>query len=249
MGKTSSFARKLAKLAFIIALTTFLTSTFAVFYAHGGPRIAAMKITRWINVSGMGLGALLGIICLLIIMVQRVLRSHKKAIGLSIGAILLGSLGIWGQASTWDTEFGREEAANRAVCAINLKTIDTAMCRYANDHGDKYPPPENWQQILIEGGYIRKKDIKCFICPSVGGNPRKECSYIYRGPAAVRTSGDWFILYEHKKNHNYPKPFGRNVVNGGHGVTFLSEEEFQERIRKENAERKKYRLPVIPAQD
>ena len=91
--------------------------------------------------------------------------------------------------------------------------------------------------------------MKRFICPSIGGDPQKECSYIYRGPASIRTPGNGAVLHDRKNNHNYLRPFGRNVIGGAHGVEFLKEEKFQERIRKENAERQEMGRPVIPAED
>ena len=246
--KFSRFIKRFARISFVIALMFFLSWTFAAFYNHGGSRIAVKEAVRLVHLVGLAASALLGISCLLMIVLKGVLRLNKKPIALSTAAILLGLMGIRIQVLYWETEFGREEPANRAVCGTNLSTIDTAMFLYSNSHNGKFPPADNWQQILIEGGYIRENDMKCFICPSAGGNPRKESSYIYRGPASISTEGHWIILHDRKNNHSL-RPFGRNVVNGNHGVAFLGEDEFQEQIRKENEERKKLGYPVIPTQD
>ena len=166
-------------------------------------------------------------------------------------ALLIGVL-LWKFKLNWDWAGMHKEARNRTVCGTNLKTIDTAMYMYGEDHKGQYPPKNNWRQPLVKEGYIH--NMKLFICPSVGGDPDKEPSYIYRGPASTRSSGNRPVLHDRKNNHSYPTDYssgrvGRNVVGSAHGVEFLKEEEFQERIRQDNAKRQEMGLEPIPAED
>ena len=111
--------------------------------------------------------------------------------------------------------------ANAAVCATNLKGLDTAMYLYANMNEDRYPEPARWKEILIEEDLAPARQ---FICPSLDGDPETENDYVFvpwAGPDEA--DGNVLVLFEKQANHNGR----RNVVTGNHGVSRVTEAEFQ----------------------
>ena len=236
------------------ALALILITMFLSMFVYVGT-IATMKATQLVYVCFIALWTALALACLLKIVLKRVVFSNGKTLIVAIITILLGSSYIKVIIDTWNTGLGRQESTHRAKCAYGPRIIDKAMYAYAEDHYAKdheyeYPPQDTWRQILIEEGYIGKNELSCFICPSIGGDPEKETSYIYRKP--VYFEGNAPVLYDRKNNHSYPaedSSRGRNVIGGAHGVVFLTEKEFQEQIRKDNARRQEMGLLPIPADD
>ena len=56
-------------------------------------------------------------------------------------------------------------AAQRVVCATNLKALSTAMIVYMNDYDDQYPTPEQWCDLLIEKADVSPKSFQCPLDP------------------------------------------------------------------------------------
>ncbi|MCS6830916.1 MAG: hypothetical protein RMM08_09920 [Armatimonadota bacterium] len=82
--------------------------------------------------------------------------------------------------------YGRgSEAANRTVCRLNLRHLVQALQLYAQDYGDRYPPPSRW--VRLASAYT--DSLSAFFCPSDDRpRPRREradvaVSYWYSPPA------------------------------------------------------------------
>ncbi|MCK4850535.1 MAG: hypothetical protein KAT11_04245 [Phycisphaerae bacterium] len=116
--------------------------------------------------------------------------------------------------------------ARAAVCATRVKGLDTALYLYANTHKGKYPDAGRWREALIEEDYATGE---FFICPSVDGDPDKDNHYVllpWPGPDSV--DGNLLVIFERNANHNGR----RHVIGGAHGVSIVSEAEFQEMLTK-----------------
>jgi prepilin-type processing-associated H-X9-DG protein len=126
--------------------------------------------------------------------------------------------------------------ARRIACANNLRNIGRALLMYANDNKDNYPPD---LETLVTKTYIR--DNKMLICPAT----KLRDFYIYRGVSITTSDIPMMIMvYEKLNNHGG----GRNVLFLDCHVEWVSEERFQELIKKDNDYRRKRELPVLPAQ-
>ncbi len=116
--------------------------------------------------------------------------------------------------------------ANAAVCATRVKGLDTALYLYANSFQNKYPEGGRWREVLIEQDYVPSK---LFLCPSVDGDPDKDNDYVFvPWPGLDDVEGDLLVIFERNANHNGK----RNVIGGAHGVSVVSEAEFQEMLAK-----------------
>jgi hypothetical protein len=61
--------------------------------------------------------------------------------------------------------------ARQGLCAHNMEILGKAMRLYANEHEERYPEPNQWCDLLIEGGYVEKRDLTC------NGDRVGPCSY------------------------------------------------------------------------
>jgi len=125
--------------------------------------------------------------------------------------------------------------ARRYACATNLSGIGKALLSYANDYNDQLPPD---LETLISKAEMPARGL---VCPA---SESRE-SYIYRG-ASITTSDTpgMITVYEKLSNHGD----GRYVLFLDSHVEWVSEERFQELIKKDNEYRRQKKLPVLPAQ-
>ena len=125
--------------------------------------------------------------------------------------------------------------ATRMACGTNMSGLGKALLIHCNDHNDELPPD---LETLTRTAEVTTKSL---ICPATGLRE----SYIYRG-AALTTSAIpmMIIVYETAGNHGED---GRNVLFLDTHVEWVTEERFQELIRKDNAYRREKGLPVLPA--
>ncbi len=125
--------------------------------------------------------------------------------------------------------------ATRYACGTNLSGIGKALLIYSNDYNDEFPPD---LETLISKAEMPAKGL---VCPAT----MLKDSYIYRG-ASITTSDIpmMIMVYEKSSNHNG----GRNVLFLDTHVEWVTEERFQDLIKRDNEYRRKKELPVLPAQ-
>jgi prepilin-type processing-associated H-X9-DG protein len=127
--------------------------------------------------------------------------------------------------------------ARRIACASNLKGIGMALMMYSNDHKDKFPPD---LETLVAKTYLRENK-RMLICPA----SKLRESYIYRGATITVKDTPWMItVYENQSNHGG----GRNVLFLDGHTDWVTEERFQELIKRDNEYRRGKGLQVLPAQ-
>jgi competence protein ComGC len=85
---------------------------------------------------------------------------------------------------------------NRFGCGDNLFAIGRAISDYANDHNGRYPSVEKWCDMLVEGGYIRKEQLKC------PGDKHGPCSYAMNPNAEPNSPDNMVVLFEAKGGWN-----------------------------------------------
>ena len=125
--------------------------------------------------------------------------------------------------------------ARRHVCATNLSGIGKALLIYSNDYNDTLPPD---LETLIHKTEMPARGL---VCPATG----LKDSYIYRGASITTSDATWLVtVYEKAGNHSG----GRNVLFLDCHVEWVSEERFQELIKKDNEYRRQKELPVLPAE-
>ncbi|MHC4737823.1 MAG: DUF4190 domain-containing protein [Planctomycetota bacterium] len=123
---------------------------------------------------------------------RRILKGRGFAIsGLLIGVVFL-VFWIWHSPNSPFTA--------RKRCAANLRAIGCAMLIYTT--GDYAMPAENWCDILIEFGNIRKNKIeirKWLKCPA---HKNGRCHYAINPNAPLRSPPDVVLLFESKDGWN-----------------------------------------------
>ncbi len=125
--------------------------------------------------------------------------------------------------------------ATRYACGTNMSGIGKALLIYANDYNDQLPPD---LETLISKAEMPAKGL---VCPAT----MLKDSYIYRGASVtVADIPSLIMVYEKSSNHNG----GRNVLFMDSHVEWVTEERFQEFIKRDNEYRRKKELPVLPAQ-
>ena len=127
--------------------------------------------------------------------------------------------------------------ARRIACANNLKGIGMVLMMYSNDNKDKFPPD---LETLVAKTYLRENK-RMLICPA----SKLRESYIYRGATITVANPPWMItVYEKQSNHEG----GRNVLFLDGHTEWVTEEQFQELIKRDNEYRRGKGLSVLPAQ-
>ncbi len=130
-----------------------------------------------------------------------------------------------------------QEEICRDQCARQLRRIGNGLAMYHNDNDGKNPP--TLKPLVDEEGVPSES----LICPAVRARGGKEI-YLYRGvDLDDHSPANMIIAYERKGNH---KGY-RNVLFSGGYVLRLTEEGFQEAVKKDNELRKKNKLPETPA--
>ncbi len=124
--------------------------------------------------------------------------------------------------------------ATRLTCGTNMSGLGKAMLIYANDYEDELPL--KWDDFKL----VEMTD-KGMVCPAV----KIKGSFIYRGAGLTCAAPvDMVIIHDKKGNHRE----GRNVLFLDSRVEWLSEDRFQDYIRKDNQWRREHDMPEIPPQ-
>jgi len=127
------------------------------------------------------------------------------------------------------------ETFTRMACGTNMSGLGKALLIYSNDYNDELPPD---LETLIHKAEVRPKSL---ICPATGLRE----SYMYRGAGLTTSAIPMMItVYETAGNHGGD---GRNVLFLDSHVEWVTEERFQELIKKDNEYRRQKGLPVLPA--
>ncbi|MHC4629379.1 MAG: hypothetical protein ACYTDV_20570 [Planctomycetota bacterium] len=117
-----------------------------------------------------------------------------------------------------------------------MSGLGKAILIHCNDYNDELPPD---LETLKRTAEVTDKSL---ICPATG---LKE-SFIYRGAGLTTSAIPMMVtVYETAGNHGED---GRNVLFLDSHVEWVTEERFQELIKKDNEYRRQKGLPVIPAQ-
>jgi prepilin-type processing-associated H-X9-DG protein len=125
--------------------------------------------------------------------------------------------------------------AARYSCEANLKSIGMGLLMYSADNKNKFPAD---LETMVAKKYLPAQLLVCTATKS------RE-SYIYRGATITVKDPTWMIMvYEKSGNHKG----GRNVLFLDCHTEWVTEERFQELIKKDNEYRRGKGLPVLPAQ-
>ena len=110
----------------------------------------------------------LGLIILLSISVISLVLKHYLSLekqvksgifansGISIGILLIL---FW-----WFETCSPVQTIHSMVCSFNLKKIGEAILIYSDNNQGQYPDPDQWCDLVIKSGHIKKER---FLCPSV----------------------------------------------------------------------------------
>ena len=79
----------------------------------------------------------------------------------------------------------------RLACQANLKQLGLGMLLYASDHGDAFPAPEKWCDLLLGSDYGLSTEM--FRCRRAGA---QQCSYAMNPDANPRGNPDTVLLFE-----------------------------------------------------
>ena len=124
----------------------------------------------------------------------------------------------------------------RMACGTNMSGLGKALLIHSNDYNDELPVDLDTLMRTAE------VTVKSLICPATG---LKE-SFIYRGAGLTTSAIPMMItVYETAGNHGGD---GRNVLFLDSHVEWVTEERFQELIKKDNEYRREKGLPILPAQ-
>lgn len=132
-----------------------------------------------------------------------------------------------------------DQVTERIACGSNLSGIGKGILIYANDHNDKFPPS---LETLVDTVDFPREGLAC---PSTGRNPDYS-SYVYRGVdlKGVSCPPGLIVVHDRKGNHRD----GRNVLFVDSHVDWVPEEEFSDRIERDNEMRKRYNYKTKPAE-
>jgi prepilin-type processing-associated H-X9-DG protein len=127
----------------------------------------------------------------------------------------------------------------RYACGTTLSGMGKAMLIYANDYNDEWPPS---LETLVEKAEYPRSGL---VCPAMKHRPDYK-SYVYRGVDTGGTSVEPNIIMVHDRAGNHPG--GRNVLFVDSHVEWVTEEEFQKLIERDNELRRGRGLSEKPAE-
>ncbi len=122
------------------------------------------------------------------------LRSERFArIGILVSKVwfLLIPIGF-----IWPVLSKEAAISKRMECAENLSVLGKAISIYANDNKGRYPTANKWCDLLVEGGYVNKKQLKC------PGDKRGPCSYAMNPNAEPNSPEAMVLVFEAKVGWN-----------------------------------------------
>jgi hypothetical protein len=205
--KTQVQKRKTSKLAItavVLAVTAFFVSLPYVFaFEPSHTDILARNISGLPALAGL----ILGIVAILKIRKSRgTLKGLVNAIAGTVLAIMF--LGIW-----LPSQILYDPLSPRRLSQTNLCDFTRAIAIYSNDHNGKYPAPDKWCDLLLEGDYV---ELDSFVrrrltlyWPLVGGEmlvrpvpKRGRCDYAMNPNCEPNSPGYMILLFESKPGWN-----------------------------------------------
>ncbi len=145
------------------------------------------------------------------------------------------------------------ESALRATCNNNLTQIWFAMTIYSIDHGDKFPQGETGAEViakLIEEGYLEAGEKGAlYMCPGAAGGTvtwertsveltEEDCSYVFLAGVNADSNDKFMVAFDKSPDNHWTRFLlvtqsgrrGRNVLFADGHVSFILEDEFQQRM-------------------
>ncbi len=114
----------------------------------------------------------------------------RLGIGLVMGAVFLVLVLYLVVLPTRSTS---PEPTSLMRCMMNLRTLYLCLRLYSEDHGGKYPPAEQWCDVLV-GEYEEHQGFNnVFRCPATNVGP---CNYAMNPNADPDSAGDVVLLFE-----------------------------------------------------
>lgn len=161
----------------------------------------------------------LGFVALISGMIGVVIIKVKKGVikgtGLAVAGILSSLLYLIITIAILVTGIAEARLlAHQEVCRLNLCELRKAMSVYANNHDGKYPRPDRWCDLLVQGGYVTEDK---FVCP---GGSKGRSHYAMNPNVGPNSPSDIVLLFETNESWNQ---FG--------GPELLSTENHKTRIR------------------
>ncbi len=203
---------RLAIAAVVLAVVTFCIWLFWVCGTHVYPPGPSRMQSLARNISVLpGLVALiLGIVAVLKIRKSRgTLKGLVTAIiGIALSVMFLG---VWIPEQTLrDYPSYRRQ---RMISVSNLSGLGKAMVIYANEHDGKFPTPDKWCDLLLEGDYVRVNEFVrprlILYRPIVGGHllvwppgKRGRCDYAMNPNCEPNSPNDVVLLFETRSGWN-----------------------------------------------
>lgn len=93
------------------------------------------------------------------------------------------------------------EISRRIGCGTNLSNLGKALHKYADGHDGKYPTANNWCDLLLNGDYITKSQLKC---PTDKKGPSSySLNKDTAGANRADIPGDVVLLFESKPGWNH----------------------------------------------
>jgi hypothetical protein len=192
-----------------------------------------------LGIVSCGLASIPGLILGIVSLVR--IRRSRGALGgrgfaiagtiVSVVFILLGFLGALRLARALG---GVKVIVQAARCSTNLHFIGTGIAAYKEASGGQLP--DGLEDLWPE--HLKSPDV--LLCPAdqepmtIGEDLK--CSYHYVGPISLAAASKLILVYEKEGNHVIPggsgsQISGRGVLFADGRVEFLSEDDFQARLR------------------
>jgi prepilin-type processing-associated H-X9-DG protein len=131
--------------------------------------------------------------------VVSVVFSKGQLVGVkwAVLAILVWVGWIWVIAYSFDRSHAE---AHKVVCGANMFGLGKAITIYASNHNGKYPTPDKWCDLLVEGDYASKKMFICRAAPSQ--DDKDKCHYAINPNCEPNSPPDMVLLFETKGGWN-----------------------------------------------